>query len=1109
MANLREVNDNILRNAEYSVKFFRYDFEMLADNVSMMANEEWVNYLNNVNTFSVPLIAISSFEKTQQIWYRNKNTSDSITIEIDSSHEHNIIEFIAKEVQYINVDLQDLNKMGVVLYVDYIDNLGNQQIKTLYVGRPQISKYVVGASGGLSIKIDQLNRFLDRSDFDKNVVHTPTGANYSYISLLQAFGNIYNVPHNIDDNYSYAGTPFRLNQENYAPTSDLDVVLRDGDLPDDVQLYAEDKVANSSGFVHSQFFYKIGDPQCGVKITKYNNDGKIIDTPITTYTAGWNVWSNTINASASWNAGSIFNGLINSFGRLFRPIKVVYAPSNEQNIIRKYRRFRTSSEWSSNPALGYTENIKTDKEDISAHNPDEGDILIYFELMGDVLLAKGVTADYRVCLFTNNSHLLCYNYTKDIVYFDRLVHNAKSTPLPKQWLDINDYFLGATVRFQDQFIYGTVYSWFNRSVSEGGAVDDLNPTPMIPVKTEANGNVHLNYQKSDHDWNDSRGSMQYVKFVCGYDNNAILKPEIPTDRTKIEGFLDAAQVVKPKSIVISSDGQKIYFAKPSLFPSDYWGYDWVPTQNQANLILNGYKTIYDTSGGDRIINENDVSAYNFFKLDTTINGSFVSEVCAFLSNHSVLGFNMYANSTISEYKNSYYVLPRGDSSFAYYGEMFYPTDKLNPSFNFFIDSNVTVFPRLNDVIFTTQTGSDETVYVGKTFGVSGDYILDIYWTTGRVIFQNNQTTELQYLNYANGAVLQDKGGVTGFEYLLSMNRDRFIFSNPIDGQSDETYKISPTINEPVRLLSFKGNRYLAGIALANTFQKNMYYDNQGVLNIGMGYKKHELTDFDLVSIKKKEYKYDSLEYFKNRIQKNNFKATDNDVVTNKEEEESTYDEATSITMWSTKDVQMDIKITRNSETTLIWEAINEFGVVDGSITETAFYTFEIPLTGIFAGISIWCNFYNTELAIGKTFYGTIEKRKFTPSTVASEIVSVSQELPFLDDKALGLKFPFLYSEYNDSFFALMNDYFKDGNKLRPSYEVDIVIPEMILFDTKYKQFSVGDIITLQTDEMYIQGYSLEEDGSLTKYNESKGDYYIEKMKLDFNSHTTIMNLVSV
>ena len=104
-------------------------------------------------------------------------------------------------------------------------------------------------------------------------------------------------------------------------------------------------------------------------------------------------------------------------------------------------------------------------------------------------------------------------------------------------------------------------------------------------------------------------------------------------------------------------------------------------------------------------------------------------------------------------------------------------------------------------------------------------------------------------------------------------------------------------------MSFMGNRFDASVGLANSFIKNMYSDNYGIKQIGINPTRTIVLNDDMYSdISVKTYSYNIIEYYKYDTKKNDFTNIDNSDASSKIEDDSNYDEAVFIEMWSNIDI---------------------------------------------------------------------------------------------------------------------------------------------------------------------------------------------------------------
>lgn len=1131
MKNLIEINDNINRNVDYSVDFFQYsDYELTIEDPTMIDDGSWINFLNNTDLLRLPLKNLSSFTKTQKLWMRNKDVVDKLTLQIDESLDNNLIEFIARKTKYKSIELKSLRNLGCIINMDYINNYGIQSTRRLYVGRISNYRYT---NRLLTLTIGQLDKIMDGSDFEKNVIKSPTGSFYNYISLKQAFANIYNVPHNIIDRYSYAATPFRLDESTYLPENTQDITITDGNLDDNFYVYAEDTVANTDEYIHTQFYYHLNSPQCGLKMTTYDDAGDVINTE-TSEVLGWNIWENSQEAYDRLTPG-YFKDLIFNYQRYFRPFKVVIAGEEETTMFDdgNYRIVRNvvfgSGETPGGTNNDYYEPIIQNEYwrqvpvDHGEYICREGDRLIYFEQLGDVRFRDAINNQESVnILYDNTSTVYVYNLDRDIVYFNHITSLVSSIPLPKQWLQMQQYISTETLSYASRLDYeseaNNYYSFWSY----------IKPFCAIPhnggsdhgLRYELASTRSFKYNQNDDGGGAFGGEVSIASLGFGiYDVSSTNgTPNNALDYSYIEAFLDSiVRYNKPKSIRFSPDGKTISFLKGFYSGFDVYQESW---PNPSIVALKDRTKVYQLPKAYNYASKGlYITGLNGFQLNqrewdtrgylTYEDGNFplVNEICDNVYSESMALLDHPFYNSFGEYQNGKcFVNVISVNTNTESDSLQIASNRIIPSVNFYNGPEPGFTWCLDPIIWNQLT-------VYKTFDVSWK-VLDYNGDINRAIIQ--KPTDLIYYDTLNDVELFTKS-IVGFDYLLSMDRDRLLFTNPLYGQSGEIIRIGSVINEPVRLLSFSGNRYLAGSRLAASFIKNTFYDGDGVLNIGWKPQKFELTDYDLISDDIFTTNYDVIEYTSSTIEKNGFKQLDNDDASNLEEDELEYDESISITMWANTDVQMDITVTRTTNTNLHWSVYNQFTGKDssgdtiyeeGDVTINGWNQFSFELTGIFEGIIITCDFYNTDLAQGEKFRGTIDRRMYVDNIIPDEIVDVDDEFPFLDDDNLSLKFPFLYSLNSKDFFDNMNDYFIYANSIRDFVTLTIEVPTLLYFDLDYKPFEIGSIITISDSLKYVNGYSLD-DGIITPYNQNKNDYYIESLSYDIKNGKTKLKLIGV
>ena len=205
---------------------------------------------------------------------------------------------------------------------------------------------------------------------------------------------------------------------------------------------------------------------------------------------------------------------------------------------------------------------------------------------------------------------------------------------------------------------------------------------------------------------------------------------------------------------------------------------------------------------------------------------------------------------------------------------------------------------------------------------------------------------------------------------------------------------------------------------------------------------------------------------------------------------------------------MNIKLIRNSSNYTL-KVNNFFGEETIIFSPNSHSSFSVDLINSFTGITLYFNFYDTELEIGKTFRGTIERRTISKTSIKDSIVETGRKVIMLDDKTLGLKFPFLFDKDSVEFMNNMENYFLENEQIRKITEIEIEIPELILFNNSYNIFNVGEQrIVINSETMFLKGYGIYR-GSLRPFEDNRGSFYIEKISYNFKSKTTKFYLVSI
>lgn len=1074
--NILQINSNILKTSQYFVEFFDFrEYTELERDFTM--GTYWLNFLKNVTKFSVPLKEIEGMKKTNNLWFRNEAVQDSCIISVDNSEKYNIMNFITKGITAKNMDLEDLIYLGAIIKVMYIDNFGTLQESRLTVGRVTVNSFTDSL---LRFNILPLNNILKGSTFEKHVYKYPTAAYYNYISLEQAFSNIYNVPHNIIDDYSYTATPFLLNKETYVPTNTQDIVIRESNLPPGITMYAEDTVIGSENYTHSQFFYYNNEPNCYVRLTEYDDNGDELSS-FGTSTAEWAIWADDAYINNDDNFSPEYEDVkitLRNYQRLFRPFRVIIAGDDEVDAIDNGS-FRTVRKVA-NLQTDFTFNIDYVDMPVTPESKfkiDKGDKLIYFELCGDVSLSNSTAI-----LFEGYSHIFVYNLTKKVVYWDKIAVLVQSQHLPKQWLDLKS----------GGFISMDAFNYSSRSSITETFLSGVRP--FLFVGRGVDRSFVYSYNTFLVDYNvdgQPEYSTRYEKQKLPYDfgNNDIGDT---IDKGYLQRALDTiTSKSKPKAIKFSEDGKTLYFVKS--VPADFEVYpDETPkTINQENYS-NPYefpgctrfckKALFDYSEGTKInLNEYDEVKYltGVNAIITEIPNNFNNNSIVLINAIGLLGNGEYAPLTSNTFtmnlKNSLY--------------------ENSDSVNLVNDGNVRSINSID------ENGNTYFCFENKVYRNNEIYLM--YESTWKVLDYNRsikraiiqKEDELIYYDTQNLVEL-NSSPLIGLEYLFSMVRNRFLFTNSITGKNEELISIGSVINEPVRLLSYKGNRYQASIALASTFLKNMNYDNDGILRIGFtdSLDDFEITDDVNISISSDTIKYNQIEWDKYHIKKNKFDSVDNDDNTNLEEDENNYDASISIEMWANKDINMNITVKRIDSDTIKWDVTNNFteGILTDTITTTSFDFFSFFLTGDYSDVEITCNFYNTELGIGEKFSGQIVRRELESDSIVDSIESDEKDFLFIDKKGLSLTPNFLYKLNQTEYKTKIEDFFISGGKIKKLVIYNVVIPELILFNENFELLNIGNTVRINSDIIETNGWR---------------ECYIESIIYDFKNKQSKLKLI--
>lgn len=1137
-SNIVDLNNNLIIGAEYYIRFFNLDDYELNENDFGMSN--WSSALTD-NQFSLPIINISSFSNNAHIWYRNEPLFDKMVIELDPSKENNLMEFIARGAEFNNVKLNDLKKLIANVYIRYASTtVANSQLY-LMTGRV---KLIDNSDKKLTIQLEQMDKILTGSDFEKYVKQDPNGSSYNYVSIKQAFENILNAPHNKIDDYSYPVQPFTITEETYKPSDDYDIIYKDDNLPDNNQIYAEDWILdrnNVSRKTHCQFYYNLNNPSCGYKITEYADEfngatGQVISE--NSYEViDWNVWNNTQDVGSG--AIGYEKEVILNYQRYFRPFKIVIAGENETKALNDgnyrikrnyvYPNYNPNNLWQKDQSLyepTVNNHIFTQEKILPGddYTCEEDDVLVYFEQLGDVrfrLEDSGIPS--ANILYDNYSTVYVYNQTKDIVYFDHVTRFVQSTPLPKKWLEMQTYIHTEKIYFASRLNYESSNNIERAFASYIKPMCAINFTDGSHGSRQFVASINSYKQNQDADGNggDLFGEKTHLSYVLGtYD----LDDSVELEKAKF--ILDyITENNKPKSIRISNSGDYIFFLKNELSGFSEWdveGFDdsWDPVVVPQNSSYNlswfktqfkwiGKEIYHEDSSGKISVSKKEYNILNYLNFGFAVNSKWplISELSNgfYGGSLALLDFTYENESNPGDIIGNSRVIKKTSSSVS---DSEYNTISFNrqvPVVNFFrTDDNI--YWCLGPLI---KKGLEETYY----FATEGN-VVD-FWTTNDESIQRAIVTtgeKIIYLDTVNNTT-EEESNIIGIDYLLPCDRGQYdltcIFVDPAEGNSNRLYRLSNVTDEDIRLLSFDGNRYQASNRLAASFFKNTYYDTLGVCNIGSRIKKINLDDNDFTTISIQKFKYDSLEYTPKSISKGGFEQFDNNNATNKEEDDNFFDEDISIDMWTNKDVQLNFTISRLADDIIKWDAINEFGEETGELLETGFNFITVPLTGDFDGIVVYVNFFDTYLKQGEKFRGVINKRKYKDFITPKEIGSSTNTFPFLDNTNLNLNLPFVYEQDSEYFADVLSNYFIYNNEVRELVLMEVELPCLLFVDSNNSSFNAGTIATISSETKYNNGFELIDSVTVEPYNTNKCDYYIETIKYNIKQGTTTLSLVSV
>lgn len=1044
--NILEINNNFVPGATYKLRILNGE-NISVDNAGgdLMSAGAWNKFLAFSDYITIPIKSIGSLVRSQSIWYRNKPVNDYISITLSNDYNSNIIEFLNRGIKNASLDFDSIEQLIFSIEVDYLNTVGGDSSRPLFVGRPEITKY---STDGLQIKVNAMVDLLKYSDFESNVLKTPTSAYYNFISLQSAFERIVNDPHNTDDSYRYPVAPFNLNEETYLIDEDGYELVNIDTLPDGYEIYAEDYVLGATNR-YQQFYYR-DSPECGIVDITLDANGNYQSFESTNLSE-FNYFVGGSQAGSYWT-------IKNNIFRLFRPVKSFIAPADNTNM--QVARLNSAT----------LEFIPATNDEYMIH---EGDEIIVLEQLIEIMRGEDYNILAELVFFDASSNVFYYNRTQNIMYWKYIAAQVNSIPFPSQWLDLrlSGYFnvpIRANSSYLSDFTGNITYNKIFTQVPF--LILDGDNEPITSYYTSKWKLTEFNY---------------VIKGYCSYISrpfSVLGTSSLGVDDEPHESIalrLSYISQIKPKTIRVNDDYNLVFCYLDNFGVSGSYNFNLCEMAWNRNEFKDLYNVVYSTTA----------TAY------ITSIPYFINSNCIFTSTFiDILGIgpcyvhfpNISTSLTVSGL--NYQVSNFSQSSEGY-------------STRFFIDNVLYVYD------------GSSAPYEAEITLSSGSIILDVNRDLDTITYRDS-SGYLQYETLTTHETIFTSDYAINTLYFLSMDRSRLFYT--MTEVNNQFSNMQFYVNNLVRLLQFDGSRFNCMVGLANSFFKNMYVDNYGITQIGWPtVGSFNITDNMIENFTiQDQKKYNKIEWSKYTVAKNEFTEIDNDVATNEITDDTDYDESFSINIYANVDVDMTVSLSR-SGTTLNYVCSNEFGTVTGSITPTSFSSFSIDLTDAdvdtFTGIILYVNFYDAELEDSKSFSGKIERRELVADGVKDLIVSTNKSFVFVDDKALGLKFPFLQTKYSEKFMAVMEDYWVDSEgDIRKIIECEIEIPELLIFDDNYQIFNVGkQRVIIDSEMFYINGYALAFDTDLVKFTDNRATFFIEQAVLNFKTHKTTLKLVSI
>lgn len=1119
MSKLLEVNDNLTREAKYTLTIFNgEDAEVFINGESNMDLNKagyWGQFIRDAAQTTIPLLALGSVTKTQDVWYRNGNLVDTCIVELSIDERDNILEFIAKGVKNKHVDFDKLEQLIFVVKIRYINSFGEITTRDFFTGRGKIS---TNSDTRQIIALKALPELLSET-LTEHLIQGSTGANYNFINLQDSFEAICNSPHRIDDTYNYPITPFEADIDTYIPSVENSIEVTEQNILAGYEVYAEEGVLDTvldPDKVYNEidvFFYG-QDPQCGWIEKRFTSSGSL-KSQRTEWVNSWTFYTNQNlidtyqNDDISISENTEIKNAYKSTFRMFRPFKRIIADAEIKEVIlgelviNEIYKFKRGVFL--NPDTGFKVGVKpVISFDDDATKIDIGNELIYCEqLMDFEFEAINPLFDVfnqtlrRTVLFNSTSNIYIYNKTKNVFYWKVVNHNVITLPLNYRWLDMSSN-TGVPTRYDCQLE--------NQNISSPQKTT-LTFNPRLGYYRNTGSGLSANKNRQFHFVDGKRyvvglHSMVGWRFAGNTQDDDDWDLRLPeNDYEEMKHILQTlGDIIKPKTIKFDKFGKLFYLY------NEIDGEGFTAEFQEQDIQFNFCRKDSPLT---------DTSLYNVRKKIRLIEqGLFWTpyEITSSLGNESVV--YRYLQTNIND---NYDIFQREcrfvDQPLNRVNRLLEETRDNNEKWlnNVYSYNNTTYVPFGNAIY---QKADDLNPFAFLISMTAQNAVLDINFELDRMIYIDG-TVNPNKISYAEidsfpAPIYATRPNSDGIEFLFSMDRVVPNFTDTTD--ASRYYSYADNDAEPIRLLDLKGTRKQGLKATAKSFIKNIYNSGDGMLHIKNPSQTAVTFSDDMFisgTLNSKEYSYSRLEWVKYARKKQGFEATDNEEATSKETDESDFDENFSVILGSNIDIEMNITVKR-SAAFLEWRATNSFGNEADIIAHPPSYsTFEIELTGVFTGIIIYFNFLNAELKIDKSFSGKIERRTLIASGIKEEIIDLDGKFLWKEDKNISLKFPLLHPNNSNGFHGRMQEWFVYAGRIRKGMIASFTVPQLILFKEDNTTFNIGEQrIIIDSATKYLNGYDLT-DGLPTPFNDNKASFYIEKMVFNFKDHTTKFTLIGV